>query len=390
MVYVKGRRAGGTHGAAIRLVEIAHLQKGSSHLWVDTTHRNIERYLRRYFFRALRGTRFHWNQQRKTLTFEGGGYCDFGSASRPENLEGFGYDYIWINEAGILLKDEALFYSTLSPMMMESPKAQVFIIGAPKGPGLFQRMYDWGQDEMRPEWASFRHASHLNPLLPRSALEEMRANMPERVYRQEVLAEFVEGEGSVFRNVSAIVRPGAEPEAVAPDVSYVLGIDLARHTDFTVIWAGRADTCHGVACERFRRIPWERQVARIAYMARKYHDAPIYADATGMGDPVVEDLAREGLQVQGIKFTKERKRQIIDHLAIGIERERLTIIPHDQTVRELHAYEYRQLPTGHLRSEGGGGQHDDCVIALALCYWGMSAREPGFILGSKMVTSELD
>ncbi|MEE8433929.1 MAG: hypothetical protein V3S64_04000, partial [bacterium] len=113
-------------------------------------------------------------------------------------------------------------------------------------------------------------------------------------------------------------------------------------------------------------------------------------DATGMGDPVVEDLAGEGLRVQGIHFSKETKRRLIDHLAIGIERERLTIIPHDQTVRELHAYEYRQLPTGHLRSEGGGGQHDDCVIALALCYWGMSAREPGFILGSRMVTSELD
>lgn len=389
MVYVKGRRAGGTHGAVNKLLQIAHEQPGSRHLWVDTIQRNIERYLRRYFLRGLRGTRYHWNKQRLTLTFEGGAYCDFGSASKPENLEGFAYDYIWINEAGTLLKDEALYYFTLLPMQMESPNAQVFIIGAPKGPGLFQRMFDWGQDEMRPEWASFRHASHQNHLLPRSALEEMRATMPDRVYRQEVLAEFVEGEGSVFRNVSAIVRPGKEPP-VLPDVPYVLGVDLARHTDFTVIWAGRADTRHGVACDRFRRIPWDRQVARIADMARKYHDAPVYADATGMGDPVVEDLAREGLHVQGIHFSKERKRRLIDNLAIGIERERLTIIPHDQTVRELHAYEYRQLPSGHQRSEGGGGQHDDCVIALALCYWGMSAREPGFILGSKMVTSELD
>jgi predicted DCC family thiol-disulfide oxidoreductase YuxK len=87
VVYVKGRRAGGTHGAVNKLVQIAHLHKGSRHLWMDTIQRNIERYLRRYFFDALRGTRYHWNQQRKTLTFEGGAYCDFGSASRPENLD---------------------------------------------------------------------------------------------------------------------------------------------------------------------------------------------------------------------------------------------------------------------------------------------------------------
>ncbi len=89
VVYVKGRRAGGTLGAVTRIIEIAHgpEHRWSRHLWVDTVHRNIERYVHRYFAPRLAGTEFHWSATTKTLHFEGGAYCDFGSAQRPETLE---------------------------------------------------------------------------------------------------------------------------------------------------------------------------------------------------------------------------------------------------------------------------------------------------------------
>ena len=87
VVYVKGRRAGGTLGAVNRLIEIAHQRPGSRHVWIDTVHRNIERYVRRYFFPRLQGTRFQWSRAQHTLRFQSGSYCDFGSAERPENLE---------------------------------------------------------------------------------------------------------------------------------------------------------------------------------------------------------------------------------------------------------------------------------------------------------------
>ena len=216
VVYVKGRRAGGTHGAVNRLVEIAHKQPGSRHLWIDTIHRNIGRYLRQYFFPLLKGTRFSWNEQLKVLTFETGAYCDFGSAQKPEYLEGFAYDFIWVNEAGSVLRNESIYFNTLLPMALESPGAQIFLIGSPKGPGLFQRMFDWGQDEQRPEWASFRHSSYLNPFLPPRALKSMRENMPDRVFRQEVLAEFLESEGAVFRNVTPLPSANPNPSRIPP------------------------------------------------------------------------------------------------------------------------------------------------------------------------------
>ena len=44
VVYVKGRRAGGTQGAAMRLIELAHHpHPPSRHLWIDTAQRNIDK-----------------------------------------------------------------------------------------------------------------------------------------------------------------------------------------------------------------------------------------------------------------------------------------------------------------------------------------------------------
>ncbi len=234
VVYVKGRRAGGTHGAVHRLVEIAMEERGSRHLWVDTVYRNIERYLHRYFFPALKHTRYRWSRAEGTLWFEGGSRCDFGTVTRPENMEGFGYDYFWINEAGIVLKDPAIFYNTLLPMAAEAEEARMFFIGAPKGPGLFRQMYDWGQDDQRPDWASFRHTSHDNPMLSAEALRVLRENMPERNYRQEVLAEFVASDGAVFRDVTGMAT-AAPQSAPAPGCRYAIGVDLARQGNIRLL-----------------------------------------------------------------------------------------------------------------------------------------------------------
>jgi hypothetical protein len=91
VVYVKGRRAGGTYGAVLRLVELSRERPGSRHLWADLTQRHILRYVRRYFEPLLGGTRSHFDMRTFSLRLPGGAVCDFGSAQRPELMEGHGY-----------------------------------------------------------------------------------------------------------------------------------------------------------------------------------------------------------------------------------------------------------------------------------------------------------
>src|SRR5690606_34079245 len=134
IVVPAGRRFGKTKGVANGCIE--WLLEGKKMLWGDTISGNIDRYVERYFKPELNksGIDVNWSTQKKVLSLDiSGGYIDFRSADRPENWEGFGYDIIILNEAGIILKNDYLYTNAVLPMLMDSPGSKLIAVGTPKG-----------------------------------------------------------------------------------------------------------------------------------------------------------------------------------------------------------------------------------------------------------------
>ena len=195
-----GRRWGKTKGAFHRLVKRSSVQKRKS-LWVDTTQANIEKYFDEHLDPLLVKGSYHWDKRKKVLKFlKAGSVVHFGSAERPENLEGFGYEDIYLNEAGIILKGDSgarLWQNTIRPMAMEY-RANVLFIGTPKGLGLFKEFSERGEsaDPMWKDWESVHRVSFDRPGITQEEIDELIAETPggaeSQVYRQEILAEFLE------------------------------------------------------------------------------------------------------------------------------------------------------------------------------------------------------
>src|SRR5690554_4141086 len=102
-VIAKGRRFGLTRGFAHYVIDNM-LDGVGPILWVDTIYGNIERYFERYFLPVLKTlpkNTWKYRANRNDLKILQA-VCDFRSADRPENIEGFGYALIIINEAGIV------------------------------------------------------------------------------------------------------------------------------------------------------------------------------------------------------------------------------------------------------------------------------------------------
>ncbi len=102
-----GRRWGKTRGAAIRGMARCSETKGLRCLWVDTVQTNIDKYVNEVFLPLLPRQAYEWNAHQKSLKILPGilgSQIDFRSAERPQNIEGFGYQMIVMNEAGIILK----------------------------------------------------------------------------------------------------------------------------------------------------------------------------------------------------------------------------------------------------------------------------------------------
>jgi hypothetical protein len=107
-------------------------------------------------------------------------------------------------------------------------------------------------------------------------------------------------------------------------------------------------------------------------MDQRWNPTAIYADATAIGQSVVERLEYEDrLPMVGITFSNKIKVEMIDSLAVSLEQGEFTYPPFRTLLSEMRAYELKKTKTGKLTYGAPTGMHDDWVTSLALCNWGM-------------------
>lgn len=375
-VIAKGRRFGLTNGYSNRAIEYL-LDGVSPGLWVDTVYGNIDKYIERYFYPVLQNLPpkcWKWRQQKKELEICGH-KMDMRSADRPELIEGFAYKFIMLNEAGIILRKEYLYYNAILPMTLDF-NPDFYIGGTPKGKGLFHELAVKADDPMKEDQEFFRFTSFDNPYLTEKSKQELIDEIPKSIQEQEVYAKFLEDSSTVFRNLEkcAVAKP-REPEA---GKTYFLGTDLARLQDYTVIVVMDTDG-NQVYMDRFIEIDWKIQEERIKLVAKKYNNAQVWLDVTGVGDPIYEALIAMDVLVQPYKFTNESKKQLIQMLMMSLEQEKIKLFNKEDIkgkvlFNEMVIFEYEMTSSGLIRYQAPEGYHDDCVMALALANWGVHKR----------------
>jgi phage FluMu gp28-like protein len=219
-----------------------------------------------------------------------------------------------------------------------------------------------------PEWISIRMPTWTNPHVGMEAVEQMRSNLPEDVFEQEVAAKFLLDSAGVFRGIKDCVRGDFQPPLA--NHHYVMGVDLGRLRDYSVLTVMDRGNRHVVYWERFNQLSWEVQYHRIIAAAKRFRALAVI-DSTGIGDPIVEQIQRAGVRVEPYKIGgSSAKQQLIDKLRVNIENQRISFPSIPVLRKELEAYEYQVTDTGVIRFSAPSGQHDDCVISLALANWG--------------------
>lgn len=355
-----GRRTGKTYNTIQWLLEsLLSDPNATAGLHVDTTQANLQAYVERYYKPMLQPI-WHlcnWNGQRYILTLPGGKYIDFGSVQKPENLEGFDYDYALLNEAGIILKKESLWYESLEPMFQH---AQVRIVGTPKGKNLFHKLWSKGKQGDK-DYISFQFSSYDSPYVKNEVVEKAKKDLPEEIFRQNYLAEFIEGAGAVFRNISQCIR---EPQKDLP--ADIMAIDVAKHEDFTVITLANQDAKQIISQDRFNQIDWSFQKDRIYNVWKQNNHPKVIIDSTGVGEPLYDDLVNVGMTVEGYKFTNTSKAELIRGLSLAMDNGEIYYPNIDYLINELEVFGYEITPMGNIRYNAPEGFHDDAVISLAL------------------------
>lgn len=213
--------------------------------------------------------------------------------------------------------------------------------------------------------------------ITKNALEQEKKEMPADLFEQEYYVKFIDGASNVFRNIDACIRTEEEERDIVLKAGhrYQMGIDLAKHQDFTVLTPVDLHTFDVIKQLEFNRIDWKEQKEIIVKEIKYWNKATTYADSTGVGDPIVEDLKRERLDVNEFRFTETSREQLLNNLKILLEQGKIRI-PNDQKlIDQLRSMQY-ELEGQKVKMRVPEGLHDDRIMSLALAVWGLYEKLP--------------
>jgi phage FluMu gp28-like protein len=346
IVVMCGRRFGKSELSQI--LGITEALKGGSVAYVTPTYG-----LAQVFFERLTKTLpFKNNISKLKIYCPNEGSIEFFTGERLDNLRGRKFHLVIIDEAAFISDLEDGWSNSIRPTLTDYEGRAVFL-STPRGKNFFYSLF---MKQGENDWQSFKFSTYDNPHINPREIDDARIQLPEVVFNQEYLADPAENSANPFGN--AFIRRCIKPLSAQTIVCY--GIDLAKSVDFTVI-IGLDKSGNVAYFDRFQ-MDWHNTKETI----KRLPPAPIIVDSTGVGDPILEDLIREGVNIEGLKFTSQSKQQLMEGLASAIQQAKIGF-PEGVIVDELDVFEYQFTANG-VRYSAPSGFHDDCVVSLALAW----------------------
>lgn len=317
---------------------------------------------------------FKKNDSELAIYYKNGSIQRFVGSEDPDKHRGVGVIDVVFDEYAE--QKETIWTAIFQPILQENGGTATFIF-TPKGKNHAWKLLNLARDSK--DWFVQQLGVKDTDIFSEEALQEIRRTTPQALYQQEYEISFVDNAGQYFRRIRDNVY---EPKDETTKGDFQIGVDLAKYQDWTVITPFNLNNFKVYPQDRFNQIDWNLQRARVqvAYMKFTDGEKAVCIDATGVGDPVVEDLKKvinipEVPFNYAFKFTSQSRPEALKHLAILLEQDKIKIPNDEGLITELEAFRYELVESGTLKIKVPDGMTDDRVMSLALAVYGQSEKQ---------------
>ena len=360
-----GRRWGKTRLGVNECLDAA--AQGGRAWWVSPSYKTSEVGWRplRQIARKLPGAEIRLGD--RIVILPGGGFVAVRSADNPDSLRGEGLDFVVMDECAFMQKEA--WTEAIRPALSDRQGRALFI-STPKGRNWFWEVYQRGVNGEE-GWQAWTFPTANNPFIAKSEIEAAKRDLPEMIFRQEYLAEFIDDSGGVFRRVqeAAIL----EPREYEQGKQYVAGVDVAASVDFTVVSVLEAESKEMVYMDRFNRVDYPVLIDRLESIYHRYHLTSMVVESNSIGRPVIDELVSRGLNIVPFTTTSATKQGIIQNLQAAFENGQILVLDEPVLIGELLSFESKRNASGGFSYSAPDGMHDDTVMSLAIAWNGATS-----------------
>ena len=311
--------------------------------------------------------------------------------NNPQLLRGYTANQVICDEAAFFRDDNLVFFNVLYPMLATTDGILIASSTPWSKDSVFYRMCQNAQFSKHKITCEDVKNSGL---IKQSFIDEMKSQIPFERFQREFMSEFVEDvdawltQSLIINCIDSKLEP-YEFEAM-PKGDFHVGVDFGKEQDFSVVVV--VEKLGAVTrVVHVHRFPLKTNYSSVIGYVKSLQDRwqtinYLYADITGVGNYIVEDMVRGGIHgVTGISFTIQSKEEMATILREKMRNQEIKI-PYVPTRRiddveltsELNIEKYELLKTGHLRFSHPEGSHDDVFWSLALAvYASVQAPLPG-------------
>ena len=295
--------------------------------------------------------------QKLQIEFCNGSSMQFFSTERYDNIRGFTFDYLICDEFAFMAT-KAWTEVLRATIMVKGKK--VLLISTPKGKNHFFQLFEL--DGVNDQYKSFKMTSYDNPLINPSEIDDAKVTLPDHVFRQEYLAEFLDGGSSIFGDINF--------KDAAKGGTHYGGLDIARADDYTVLSIYNQDG-QMVFIDRWRHDSWSNIIAKVAKVIEEYK-CNTFVEVNSIGDAVFEMLSKvlnDKNLIQPFVTTSKSKQDIIEQLAVANQNKEVSFLKEDWLQKEFDVFSFEYNPKNRtIKYSAPSGFHDDGVMASAIGY----------------------
>jgi phage terminase large subunit-like protein len=360
-------------------VALATSCKGGKVAWVVPEYKN-GRSLWRWVESTVSPYKKHGvssNRSERTVDFPNGGYLGIYSADNEDSIRSEAFDLVILDEAARI--PETAWTDAIMPTLADSD-GDAILISTPRGRNWFFTEYQRGISSDEKLQKSWKAPTSANPLPNiQKAFRLAKTRIPEISFQQEWLAEFVDSGGLVFRRVHDAAILDAL-ELPLDGHQYVAGVDVASAVDYTVVSVMDAQSKDMVYMDRFNRVDYPVLEDRLESVYRRWNLTSMIIESNSIGQVVIDHLAHRNMRIIPFTTTSATKQSIVQGLQSALEHGNISILNDPVLIGELLSFESKKTPSGNYQYSAPEGMHDDCVMSLAIAYYGLGGISPRSVI----------